>query len=437
MQPQRRGRRAALAAAATVWLAGTTPPELAAASSDEVAALRAELAELRQTYEARIADLERRLASLEAPPAPLPSEAASQPEELDRLRRAAREAVKPAAEASDTPQAGAAVEAPAWGRERNLNRLNPEISVTGIVLANSSDRDREEFEAQEFELDLQSALDPFSRMRVTLALRESEIEIEEGYVLYSSLPGGLELLGGRFRQRFGPLNRQHRHALPQSDYPLVYQSFFGEEGLAQTGVSLGWLLPRPWASANSVTLEITNGENEAAFGGELFDDLSLLGRLTNFWELGAATYVEWGLTGVIGKTLEAGNSSIWGTDLSFQWRPPARAKYREVNWRTELLLSQRDDTLGDEQEAWGGYSYLEGLVRRNLYLGLRADRVEDPLQPGDYRWGLVPYLTWWQSEYVRLRAEYGYLKESSSDGSENRFTLQLTWAAGPHKHETY
>jgi hypothetical protein len=46
-------------------------------------------------------------------------------------------------------------------------------------------------------------------------------------------------------------------------------------------------------------------------------------------------------------------------------------------------------------------------------------------------------LTWWQSEFVRLRGEYGYLRDSRTGERENRFTLQLTWAAGPHKHETY
>ena len=48
----------------------------------------------------------------------------------------------------------------------------------------------------------------------------------------------------------------------------------------------------------------------------------------------------------------------------------------------------------------------------------------------------MPYLTWWQSEYVRLRAEVQLLENDLGD-EENRFALQLTWAAGPHKHETY
>jgi hypothetical protein len=389
-----------------------------------IEALRSEIETLRRDYEARITDLEARLAALEgqgdaAPPTP--------GDELARIREAAREAATAAPDPASAP----------IGRERNLSLLNPEISVTGIVVGTAASDGREEFDAQEFELDLQSALDPFSRTRVTLAFREGEVEIEEGYLDFNSLPGGLGLLAGRFRQRFGPLNRQHLHGLPQSDYPLVFQTYFGEEGLAQTGLSMTWLPSKPWASANELTLEVTNGENEEAFGGELFEDFSFLGRLTNFWDLSPATYLEWGLSGVTGQTADGGDSRVWGSDLTIAWQPPGRAKYRGVTWRTELMLSERDDPLGVRQEAWGGYTYVEGLVRRNLYFGVRGDRVEDPLAPDSYVWGVTPYLTWWQSEYVRLRAEYGYLEDGLTGESTDRFTLQLTWAAGPHKHETY
>jgi hypothetical protein len=63
--------------------------------------------------------------------------------------------------------------------------------------------------------------------------------------------------------------------------------------------------------------------------------------------------------------------------------------------------------------------------------------AEDPLDPSTSHWGIVPYLTWWQSEYVRLRAEYSYLEDDDTGDSEDRFSLQLVWSAGPHKHSTY
>ncbi len=432
LMPHRVGAIAVLLTLGTMTVATAQ----GASKSDPIAALGAEIAALRADYEARIERLEARLADLEArAPAPRP-EPSSQPEvdELAALREAARQAAGPpeATVSVSTPAAEAPV-----GRERNLNVLNPEISATGIVVGNSTSEDREEFEAQEFEIDIQAALDPFSRTRFTLAVREDGVELEEGYLAYSSLPGGLELLIGRFRQRFGPLNRQHLHALPQSDYPLVYQAFFGDEGLGQTGLSFNWLLPRPWATANEITLEITDGENEVAFAGEEFEDFSVLGRVKNFWQLSDATYFEWGLSGIAGKTATDADSAVYGIDFTISWQPPGRTKYRGLTWRLELLQSERDDEAGVSRDLLGGYTYLEGLVARNLYVGARFDRVENPPGVGGHDAGIVPYLTWWQSEYVRLRAEYGLFELGPDGESEDRFTLQLTWAAGPHKHQTY
>ena len=105
--------------------------------------------------------------------------------------------------------------------------------------------------------------------------------------------------------------------------------------------------------------------------------------------------------------------------------------------RTEVLLAQRENIPGVLTDAWGAYSYLEGLLARNLYLGTRLDWSEDPFDPAAESWAIVPYLTWWQSEWVRLRGEYQYRKDELTGEDENRFTLQLTWAAGPHKHSTY
>ena len=403
------------------------PPPDQHVETTAITALRAELDALRLEYQQKLELLEHRLAELEAG-ASAPAQPATS---LADLRAAAREA------AGDEVATQPTSTAPATGKERNLSLLNPEVSATGILLARSSGDSRDEFNLHATEIDIQSALDPFSRTRWVIGFGEEGVHVEEGYVTYSSLPGGLELMGGKFKQRFGALNRQHLHALPQSDYPLVYRVIFGDEGLTQTGLSFNWLLGKPWATANEITFEVTNGENEEAFSGEDFNDFSALLKIKSFWELTPATYFEWGLSGVTGETAWGGDSRIFGTDLTYHWQPPGRAKYREVLWRTEFLLSQRDNPLGLKQEAWGGYSYLQGLLRRNLYVGARYDRAEDPLSPDERQWSIVPYVTWWQSEFVRLRAQYSYLENETTGDSDDHFTLQLAWAAGPHKHETY
>jgi hypothetical protein len=396
-----------------------------------VASLRQELATMKAQYEARIDALEERVRQLEgvageAPAAPPP---AGPGLDLEALRAAAAATLESAG--TEAPAA-----APAGSGDRNLNRLNPEISFTGDVIAVGGGAAGEDFDAREFELDLQAALDPFSKTRWTLAFSPDEgVDIEEGWILYNGLPGGVALKAGKFRQRFGPLNQQHLHALPQVDYPLVYATYFDEEGLAQTGLALSWLLPHPWASANELILEVTDGES-SAFGGGNFDRLVVLARLKNYWDLNAATYLEWGLSGASGRAGGGLDSEVLGSDLTVHWQPPSRAKYRELTWRSEVLRSQRDDPGGVAREAWGGYSYVEALVRENLYLGLRYDQVEDPLAPGLETSGWFPFVSWWQSEYVRLRAQYG-LTQGPDGTNDDELTLQITWAAGPHKHESY
>lgn len=418
-------------------------------SSDTVEALRKEIADLRKEYGDRLADLEARLARLEGAGGAQVSETpATEDDELAALRAAAEEtagggpATTPA-EAPDVVPEAAETAAPALaqaGSERNLNQLNPEISMTGDMVGfatHHAGQNREDFDAREFELNIQSALDPFSVTKWTLAFSPEEgVDIEEGYVSYANLPGGLRLTAGKFRQNFGVLNRWHLHALPQIDYPLALQSYFGDEGLAQTGVRAEWLLPRPWATANELTLELTDGESDA-FGGESFNRLVGLAHLKSYWDIGDSVYAELGLSGIAGGNGLGGDSQVLGADFTWHWQPPSRAKYREVTWRTELLRSDRDDEDGVSHQAWGGYSYIESLIAQNLYAGVRYDRVEDPFDPGHVTWGVFPNLTWWQSEYVRLRGEYGFTKDDLTGDEENRFSLQLTWSAGPHKHEIY
>jgi hypothetical protein len=429
------------------------------APSDAVEALRKEIADLRKEYGDRLADLEARLARLEAAgeaqapaaeapqaetPAPPAATTGTEDDELAALRASAAEtagggpAMAPGAAPDVVPEsAEAATPAIAEaGSERNLNQLNPEISMTGDMVGFATNKDREDFNAREFELNVQSALDPFSVTKWTLSFSPDEgVDIEEGYVSYANLPGGLQLTAGKFRQGFGALNRWHLHALPQIDYPLAIRSYFGNEGLAQTGVRAEWLLPHPWATANELDLELTDGENEA-FGGESFNRLVGLAHLKNYWDIGDSVYAELGFSGIDGGNGTGGDSRVLGTDFTWHWQPPSRAKYREVTWRTEALRSDRDDLNGASHQAWGGYSYVESLLAQNLYAGVRYDRVEDPLNPDRVTWGVFPNLTWWQSEYVRLRGEYGFVDDDLT-GKENRFTLQITWAAGPHKHEIY
>ena len=45
-------------------------------------------------------------------------------------------------------------------------------------------------------------------------------------------------------------------------------------------------------------------------------------------------------------------------------------------------------------------------------------------------------LTFWQSPFVKLRAEYDWI-DAPNDEQTNQVVFEVLFAAGPHKHETY
>jgi len=354
------------------------------------------------------------------------------------------------------------------GRQRSLQALNPEISMTGDLFASldPEDTDSENFIPREFELSIVSSLDPFSRAKVFISRHQgggdlalfpgapgeavaAEEEghgggfaVEEGYVEWVGLPGGLGLKLGRFFQQFGQLNRWHSHALPFQNRSLPHQAFIGEEQLAQTGASIHWLLPfGGGVGTYDATVEVTTSDNANLFGAS--GRPSMLGTLNGFWQLSEATDLDLALSWVNGSYEDDTSlldRNLFGAEMSFTWRPPQSSLYRGVNVRAGamvldgLLPAQSGVTSSDR--AKGFWTMAEVRLGRSWLAGGRYDWTENPLDTGDTAWQAGPTLTWWQSEYVRLRAEYDLLGQASLD-RQGRFFLQVTLAMGPHKHETY
>jgi hypothetical protein len=51
-------------------------------------------------------------------------------------------------------------------------------------------------------------------------------------------------------------------------------------------------------------------------------------------------------------------------------------------------------------------------------------------------WGVSPYFTYWQSEFVFLRLQFSHF-DLTYGKDENVVLLQSVWSMGPHKHEAY
>ena len=359
----------------------------------------------------------------------------------------------------------------------SLQQLNPEISVSGDFITyyrhQQETRERADAEIRGVELNFQSYLDPFSMLKATTHISDDGVDVEEVYFTHFTIFENANLVVGRFRQQFGVVNRWHEDALDQVKYPLALQRIFGDGGLNQTGASVEWTLPQLGQAYQGLTLQATNTENERLFGGDKLGNPSLLLHYKNYRDLSRDTYFEFGLTGLCGWNDEwsvdkgsglenehdALGTQVFGADVSLLWEPADRALYRNVEWRSEVFLVNRDilapDNSGrDDLDAWGAYSYLQSKVARNVDIGIRYDYYEPDSKgyaaiPGAsliplaytakdaYRWQICPYITWWQSEWVKFRCEYDYADGRGMERPEHVVMFQAIFAAGPHKHERY
>lgn len=354
----------------------------------------------------------------------------------------------------------------------SLQQLNPEISVSGDFVGHyrhqGETRKRTDAEIRGLELNFQSYLDPYSRIKATTHISDGGVDLEEVYLTHFTVLENATLDLGRFRQQFGVVNRWHEDALDQVQYPLALRKIFGDGGLNQTGASIEWILPK-WGQAHQgLTFQVTNTENDRLFGGDTLGNPSLLLHYKNYRDLSRDTYLEFGLTGLFGWNDEWSvggvnkhdtlGTQVFGADLSFLWEPADRALYRNVEWRSEVYFLNQDilapDNSGrDNLNAWGAYSYLQSKIARNLDIGIRADYYKPDSK--DYatagasvvplaytaknaeRWQICPYVTWWQSEWVKFRCEYDYAFGHGTEDTEHVLWLQAIFSAGPHKHERY
>ncbi len=435
----------------------------------QILELQSRMDEMKNRHENEIKALKEKIEKLS--PAEPPTEELKTEEEADYLRKLAQD-IAGEEEEEKTPE-----ETVFKFGGLSLQQLNPEISVSGDFLGHyrnqSGTRERSDAEIRGLELNFQSYLDPFSRLKATTHIHDEEVHLEEIYFTRFSMFKNTNLDLGRFRQQFGVINRWHEDAIDQVQYPLALRNIFGDEGINQTGASLEWILPK-WGKAHQgLTFQVTNTENERLFGGDTMGNPCFLFHYKNYRDLSRDTYLEFGLSGLFGwsdewkvlrgPTLENEYDSlgtqVYGADLSFLWEPADRTLYRNVEWRSEVYLLNRDilapdDSGRDNLQAWGAYSYLQTRIARNLDIGIRYDYFQPDnkdyanvtgasMRPlaytadDAYRWQICPYITWWQSEWVKFRLEYDYADGRGMENPEHVLWFQTIFAAGPHKHERY
>jgi hypothetical protein len=393
---------------------------------------------------------------------------------LDILRRAAVAELEAAEKEQDADASETVFTSGALG----LQALNPEISITGDFLVSYRSRSHASVHhRQEFRglgLHCESYLDPFSRFKAAVSATGQGAVLGEAYFTRFGLLSGFNLTLGKFRQQFGVVNRWHKHALDQVDFPLPLRQIFGAGGLNQTGFSLDLQLPGLAGAAQEVTAQLTNGENPRLFDGNTRNLPCLLLHLKHYRDLSKDTYLEIGATALGGRNdtwAIAGPGatqvretedlwvSAWGADLTLLWEPTERMRYRNCSWHAEAYLLEKnilapDGTGPTPLVCWGVTSEIHSKLSRSWEGGLRLDYFEPDTEPaaGSAGISLAPlavatreprqllsalYITWYQSPWVHWRVEWDRLVQNDLGPDDDTFWLQCIFAAGPHKHERY
>ncbi|MFN3594598.1 MAG: hypothetical protein ACK4TK_07935 [Thiobacillaceae bacterium] len=205
-----------------------------AQANPEIEALRAEIAQMKQHYEARLKELEARLTAAEAQTSAAPAASSG-----DRLGAVT-------AGTAFNPQISVILDG-VYYRD-NKQGEGPELygMLDGINHGHAHGDGHGHglergFNLRETEIIFSAAVDPWfdANLQLTVAA-DGGVELEQAYFDTRSLPAGLKLRGGKFYSGIGYLNEKHPHQWDFVDQNLPYRTLLGEHGVADTGLQLTW-----------------------------------------------------------------------------------------------------------------------------------------------------------------------------------------------------
>lgn len=341
------------------------------------------------------------------------------------------------------------------GATSNAKLLNPDISLIGDfigVAGHNSASPSSSLQLHESELGLQAIIDPYARGDVFFSFGEEGVNVEEGYITFTSLPAGLLVKAGKMRSEFGKVNLLHNHALPFIDRPLVTNNLVGgEDGISDAGISVSRFLPAPKDWFVQGTAQVYHGDSGDVFHAFDRQDISVVGHLRAYRDLGESTNIELGGSYArghnaagIGSTYNINDflTNLYDLDATLRWKPLRRAIYHSLLFRNEFVWSARDQLSNgssgffETQHAFGFYSNVEYRLNRRWTIGGRFDRSRHADDGNLIDTGSSVILTYWPSEFSQIRGQYrfGHLPDRSGPqySYANEFLFQFLWVMGAH-----
>lgn len=357
---------------------------------------------------------------------------------LGASRAAAQET--PPAEPTPTP-APPPPPAPS-GASQTSNYFNPSISLIGNLLGVVGHNPVENLPAvnlRESELGLQAVVDPYARADVFISFGEHGVDVEEGFVTFTSLPWKLLVKAGRMRTSFGKINTLHLHVLPWPDEPLpIVNLLGGEEGWIGTGVSVARLVPLPADLFSELTLQVFDGHSNGLFDAQKRSDLAYNAHYRVFADISDSTNADFGFSygqgpGTASTSTRTNWTQLEGFDLTLRWKPLAQGNYRSASLRTEVIRRLRDQPVsaGDKQTAIGWFVSGEYQLAKRWFVGARVEGSQHADNSAMSDSGQALTLTFWPSEFSQIRSELRRRKYANGVTATEAL-FQLQFAIGAH-----
>jgi hypothetical protein len=407
---------------------------------EELDRLRREFEAIRDSYGARLAALEAKLGTGETPPPAAATPPAAQPVAPPAAVAVPAEVSVPAGAAGAGGPQGSL---PVYGGTSALSKIfNPDIAVIGNFLGAAGENDIDPAPAlamDEAEASFQAVVDPYARADFFFAFSPEGVEIEEGFITFTSLPGGLLAKVGKVKQQVGKVNTLHAHLLPWIDRPLAAQNLLGgEEGLADAGISVSKLIINPVLFLEA-TGEVYQGDS-GVFASHKRSDVSWVGRLRGYRDMTESSNLDIGAS-IAGGHNDVGpdfSTRIFAVDATFRYRPLRRAIYRRFLGRTELFWSKREQEAGpprrrdrEDVSAFGMYASADYQFARRWFAGARYDWSERADDSSLVDKGGSFLVTFWPSEFSQLRGQYRRLRYAEGS-TANEFLFQFLFSIGAH-----
>src|SRR3989454_7903128 len=401
----------------------------------EIDALRAEIDALKADYNQRLQALERQFAALQsqAQPAPAtqtPATTAAPPQTAE---------VPAGAQGAGEPSG----QLPVYGGAAAGSKIfNPDIAVIGDFLgAAGSNKVNPEpaLEMHESEAAFQAIVDPYARADFFFSFGEQGVNLEEGYLTFPAIPGGLLVRVGKMRAAFGKVNTLHNHVLPWTDRPLVTRMLVGgEDGINDAGFSVARLIPNKWIFLEA-TGQVFRGDSNDLFTASKRGDLSYVGHLRGYQDITESTNIDIGVSysrghnasGIV-DNLDLGRfrTTVYWTDATVRWRPLRRSIYHSFVGRSEFIWSRRGQPNG-VQSALGYYFSGDYQFARRWFAGIRYDRSKRADNALLTDKGQSAVLTYWPSEFSQLRGQYRRTQYANGPTADE-FLMQFQFSIGAH-----